>query len=35
MEACRGRLELIVAKRRGRRIGIGYGRWHGAFQAVR
>jgi replicative DNA helicase len=35
MEACRGRLEFIVAKRRGRRIGIGYGRWHGAFQAIR
>src|SRR5206468_8756345 len=35
MELVRGRIEFIVAKRRGRKIATGRGRWYGAFQAVR
>ena len=35
LELCQGKIEFIVAKRRGRRTGIGHGRFHGAFQAVR
>lgn len=35
MREVEGKIEFIVAKRRFGRTGIGYGLWHGAYQAVR
>jgi replicative DNA helicase len=36
MEACRGDIEFIIAKRRGRQAPVtAHGRWYGAFQAIR
>jgi replicative DNA helicase len=36
MDVCRGDIEFIIAKRRGRPAPVtAHGRWHGAFQAIR
>ena len=35
LDQVRGKIEFIVAKRRGGRTGTGHGLWHGEYQAVR